>query len=83
MQPFFAGPFGPAAVANSAQELEHVPYTVSYTTGGMVEAERWVGKLSVAEAVAKRAVTECRAERVEIRNRAGELLFRYPPVWRS
>ena len=58
-------------------------YTIRYITGGTVETERWVGKLSVAQAVAKRTVAEGRANRVEIRTEAGALLFQYPQAMHS
>ena len=53
-------------------------YTIRYITSRSVRSERWVGKLPVAQAVAKRTVADGRADRVEIRTEAGELLFEYP-----
>ena len=55
-------------------------YTIKYVSGGDVAEERWLGKLASAHAIARRAVNERVATRVEIYNEAGELIFHVPRV---
>jgi len=59
-------------------------FTVHYfKSGGHVAVERWLGKLPLAEAVARQAVASKSAERVEIRNANGKLVFEHPRVMHS
>jgi hypothetical protein len=57
-----------------------VTYTINYLSGSAVTAERWVGKFDMAVATAKKAVADKRADRVEIRNEAGELIHSTPHI---
>jgi hypothetical protein len=57
-----------------------VAYTIKYISGGLIRTEHWAGKFAMAVATAKKAVADKKADRVEIRNEAGELIHSTPRV---
>lgn len=59
-------------------------FTVHYfKSSGTVTEERWIGKPVLAQIVARQAVLNNIAVRVEIRNEGGELVFHFPPVMQN
>ena len=55
-------------------------YTLSYIQRGKASTEAWVGSFAEAKAHAKKAVLLGSADRTEIRDNAGKLVFHYPRV---
>ena len=53
-------------------------YVISYISQGTETSERWVGKLPLAQAVARKAVAQGIAQQVRIFDRDGAIIFNHP-----
>ena len=58
-------------------------YVISYISRGTETSERWVGKLPLAQAVARKAVAEGIAQHVRIFDGDGAVIFNHPRAPKS